>query len=100
MPKIFVICQHVDDEGNYIGFALAQDGTGLVQHLSSNKLWLRHDMGLISKMYKDVYDAHYPNGYELVDYLDATDEQLQEDQEFFDAYAANNQLEQELEDNA
>jgi hypothetical protein len=68
-PKIFIVAQPLEN-GEYLGQALAEDGTGLASHLCSKKLWVRHDMGINSRWKHEFYDAHYPNGYELVDLTD------------------------------
>ena len=47
------------------GYALAEDGTGLASHISSNEDWAKHDMGLTSDLKKEIYEGHYPDGYEL-----------------------------------
>lgn len=48
------------------GLALAEDGTGLCAHISSDPKWAQHDMGLTSTWHHDAYKAHYPDGFELV----------------------------------
>ena len=49
------------------GMALAEDGTYLAGHISSNEGWFRHDMGLTSDWKHEVYNEYCPNGYELVE---------------------------------
>lgn len=51
---------------DYLAYAMAEDGTGLCSHLSSTVGWAKHDVGLTSNWKHDLYDKHYPNGYELV----------------------------------
>lgn len=67
-PKIYLLCEPYDwgEHHDVIGMALAQDGTGLCSHLSSNIERSKHDMGLTSNWHHDSYDKHYPDGYELV----------------------------------
>ncbi len=48
-----------------IGYAISEDGSGLVSHLSSDEWSSKHDMGFTSDWHHDVYDAKYPDGYEL-----------------------------------
>lgn len=89
-PNIYIICERASDEDNsHIGFALAEDGTGLVQHWSLHKLWLRYEMGITSKRYHKDYEQHYPQGYMLVDLLEATDEELAADAGFMKALTIN-----------
>jgi hypothetical protein len=65
-PKIYVFCEPGGFEpGDVIGHALAEDGTGLCSHLSSNPSFSRHDMGITSDWKHDIYKDHYPDGYEL-----------------------------------
>ena len=51
--------------GDVIGFALAEDGTGLGEHLSSSVEFAKHDMGLTSDWKHEIYEAHAPHGYTL-----------------------------------
>ncbi len=48
-------------------------------------------MGLMGTQHyrRKTYAAHYPDGYELVDLLDATDEELENNAEFQAALAIN-----------
>lgn len=87
LPSIFVIKQHTPN--GVAGFALAEDGTGLVMKVESSDIYLRNAMGILSRQCHDVYDEHYPNGYILVDYLDASDEDLVANDAFAHAYAIN-----------
>ena len=84
MNKIYVFPQwsdgDVDDTDNpadhtrgvetyngYVhGVAVAEDGTLLAGHLSSSIGWFASDMGLTSRRKHDLYEAHYPDGYELI----------------------------------
>jgi hypothetical protein len=67
MNKIFLWCIPCPTWGEdaVLGYALAEDGTGLSSHLSSNIDFSKHDMGLTSDWKHDVYKEHYPDGYEL-----------------------------------
>lgn len=51
--------------GDVLGGALAEDGRGLCQHLSSNINFAKHDMGLTSDWKHDIYATACPEGYEL-----------------------------------
>lgn len=37
----------------------------IAQHCSSGMTWCKHDMGITSDWKHDIYDAMYPDGYEL-----------------------------------
>jgi hypothetical protein len=65
-PKIFLYCYKIGNGGDVIGCALAEDGSGLASHLSSNEAWAQHDMGLTSNWKHEFYQAHYPDGFEVV----------------------------------
>lgn len=67
-PKIYLWCVSAEGWGpaDVIGYALAEDGTGLASHLSSCLSWAKHDMGLTSDWKHDGYRKHYPDGFELV----------------------------------
>ena len=51
--------------GDVIGYALAEDGICIAQHLSSNSDFSKHDMGLHSDWKHKNYNEHYPDGWEL-----------------------------------
>ena len=63
--KIFITGVELQPDW-WSGIALAEDGTALVGHVSSSKEWVKHDMGLNSTWKHDIYNHHYPDGYELV----------------------------------
>jgi hypothetical protein len=68
MNKIYILSS---GEGKFIsGFAIAEDGECIASHCSSHRSWTRHDMGINSDWKHDQYKKKYPNGYELVDYID------------------------------
>lgn len=52
--------------GDVMGYALAEDGTGIASHLSSSVGFAKHDMGLSSDWKHEHYREHAPDGYELV----------------------------------
>lgn len=87
MPKIFIYC--LDDEFGKVAYAVAEDGTGLAAHLSSNRLYVRHDMGINSRWKHDYYSAHYPEGYTLVDYIDVEPDQLKDHPDLMEAIKLN-----------
>lgn len=72
--KIFILAEQIGNEWH--GFALAEDGTGLTGHISSSVRWLRSDMGIESQNKHDIYAGHYPDGYVLVDLIEATSDEL------------------------
>ena len=62
--KIYAYCTPWG--GDVLGYAIAEDGTGLTSHLSSNPTWSQHDLGVTSDWHHDGYRKHYPDGYEVV----------------------------------
>ncbi|MGB8520825.1 MAG: hypothetical protein WCD38_11750 [Candidatus Tumulicola sp.] len=66
-PKIF-ICGAPGGlrKGDYIGNALAEDGTPLGEPLCSSLDFVMRDMGVTSDWKHDGYKKHYPDGYCLV----------------------------------
>ncbi len=90
MPnRIFIF--HSDKDNIHEAMALAADGTGLASETRDNKIWLREAMGLTlrSKSIHKLYKQHYPSGYELIDLLDASDEDLMRWPGFMDALGRN-----------
>lgn len=51
--------------GWYSVMALSEDGYYLAGHISSNKGWAKHDIGLTSNWKHDHYDEAYSDGWEL-----------------------------------
>ncbi len=62
--KILLYTYTPEGSRGVIGVALAEDGTGLAQHLSTSTNWARHD--LTQPEHLTTYAAHYPTGYELI----------------------------------
>lgn len=62
--KILLYTYTPADCRGVIGVALAEDGAGLAQHLSTSPNWARYD--LTQPAHQATYAAHYPAGYELV----------------------------------
>lgn len=77
LPKIYIYCVHNAGlhDTDVVGYALAEDGSALKQHMSSSLDLLRRDMGIGAPFFEpDAYKDHYPHGYELIDltHLDET----------------------------
>lgn len=76
-PKIFIFING-GFAGCLVGEALAEDGTFLGSHASSNPAFVEFDMGLrgptwsASEAKLNAYAAHYPDGYELVNLAHAS----------------------------
>lgn len=64
MNKIYAF-QNVVGGGEGPGVAIAEDGTCLAQHWSSNAYWAAHDLGATSKWKHEIYIVHYPDGFEV-----------------------------------
>lgn len=90
MPKIFIYC--VEDDFGMVAYAVAEDGTGLAAHLCSNRLYVKHDMGINSQWKHDKYQAYYPGGYELVDYSNLEPDQLREHSDLWQAINLNRSI--------
>jgi hypothetical protein len=69
-PKIFVFVNSGRGTDWQVGSALAEDGHFLAGHVSSHREWFRHDMGLTGEWKHDLYRAHYPDGFQLVEVPD------------------------------
>jgi len=93
-PSIFVYslpCPWIGPE-DVLSYAMAEDGTVVAQHCSSSRGWARRDMGLLigCEWQHDHYNAHYPNGYKLVDLTSCeTGEELDSHEGFAAAFALN-----------
>lgn len=66
MPKIYVFVNGRFANGDVISQAIAEDGTPLGSHLSSNESFAKHDMGITSTWKHEHYAAHYPDGFDVV----------------------------------
>lgn len=72
-PKIFLVAE---GSSPWVGgYALAEDGTWLTSHVSSSRAFARADLQASAKL--ALYAAHYPRGYEIVDYTKDTGDELQ-----------------------
>lgn len=73
-----IYCYAVD-VGRHWGlsvYALGDDGASLSQHLSSDKTWAQHDIGMTSNWKHDEYNNHFgENQWELewIEYEDLDD---------------------------
>jgi hypothetical protein len=88
MHKIFVTAFPLDD-GKYMGFALAEDGDGLASQICLNKVWVRHAMGVNSRWFRQKYREKYPDGYHVIDLVDASDKQLNKNKDYMAALELN-----------
>ena len=83
--KIFIYLTR-DEPGYECAVALAEDGVMITGHISSSVYWSERDMGL-DKTYPaeakhSAYQRHFPNGYELVNLLHATEDELRSNPAF------------------
>lgn len=65
-PKIFCWVNSGEGTDWQTVLALAEDGTHLASHVSSSEDWAKHDIGISTDRKHERYQAHYPDGYELV----------------------------------
>ncbi|HMN10976.1 MAG TPA: hypothetical protein PKD55_01475 [Bellilinea sp.] len=70
--KIYLACLPSGCQTDVIGYALCEDGHILAQHLSSNEMWSKHDMGYTSRLKHDIYIKHTHNNYQL-EWVEDTD---------------------------
>lgn len=70
-PTIFVFCNSCSNMWHYV-VALAEDGAGLAGHICSAHEFIAHDMGFMGNWKHDVYDKHYPDGWQL-EYVEQED---------------------------
>lgn len=73
-------------DGDLVCVALAEDGTTLASHVSSNAGFARRDMGVDSIRKHDRYQKHYPEGYEVVDLIELSEEELDKHEDFLAVY--------------
>lgn len=76
LPRIFIYLIRDDALGGLLGFAIAEDGTGLVAERLDAEIFARTTMGihrgLQSHAARKSYNDHYPQGYVLIDLVDKT----------------------------
>lgn len=66
VPKIFVFCNSCEPKW-HSAQALTEDGFFVAQHVCSDHGFILHDMGAHpSGCKRNIYDTHYPEGYEVV----------------------------------
>lgn len=59
--KIFLAAVAEWGDGDLTGIAIAEDGTVLGNHISSNEAWLEHDL----RAKTEAFERHARAGYEL-----------------------------------
>jgi hypothetical protein len=64
MKKVYAF-QNFVGGGEGPGIGIAEDGTVLAEHWSSNPYWAEHDLGARSNWKHELYAAHYPEGFEV-----------------------------------
>lgn len=69
--KVYVFCNTMDcekDTGDWHSMvAIAEDGVCLAGHICSHHGYAAYDMGIVENGRKrDLYAAHYPDGFEVV----------------------------------
>lgn len=89
MAKIYLTCFNagIFSKNDVLGYALCEDGCGLVSHSSSSEGWSKHDMGYESDWHHDTYQKHCPDGFELI-WIDDADH----DERWLKAMELNQQL--------
>ena len=63
-PKIYAFSACGGGDGSAV--ALAEDGTCVGAHWCSNEGWIPHDLGVTSDWHHEDYEAHYPQGFEVI----------------------------------
>lgn len=91
--KIYLTCYDCGQR-NYIGYALAEDGTALASHMSSSPEFSKHDLGLTSGWKHDIYQKYCPDGY-VLEWVDNPNEH----EGWLSALALNQAIEDEEEQN-
>lgn len=85
LPRIFVYLTS-DEPGFQCAVALAEDGTAIASHISSSIAWSEKDMGLDALYPASAkhasYAQHYPNGYQLINLLKASESDLRSNSAF------------------
>lgn len=66
MKKKIFIFNNGGREGWYSARALCEDGHFIAGHICSYDCFIDHDMGITSNWKHDVYDKHFPEGWDLV----------------------------------
>ena len=62
--KVFAI-EGVGIGGDWLGAAFVDDMGVIASHSCSSAMFVPHDMGITSDWKHDVYDRHFPGGWEL-----------------------------------
>ena len=64
--KIYLACfEGGMKSGDVLGYALAEDGTCIASHLSSNEAFSKHDMGLTGNWKHDTYAKNCPDSFKI-----------------------------------
>jgi hypothetical protein len=66
MNKIYCFINSQMEWGDVVVVAVAEDGECVGSHISSNKYFAMHDIGVDSDWHHEDYKKKYPDGYEIV----------------------------------
>jgi hypothetical protein len=79
-PKVYVFATTVSQllrENEVVAVAVAEDGKVLAEEIIVHRIYVRQAF-IHSRFKLNLYNQHYPDGYELVDLIDLDDDQLGE----------------------
>lgn len=87
MHKIFLWAKEDIDDGKSVvyGYATSDEGEMLMTVHTDNRFWLRSALGITRDSNQRWYKETYPEGYELVNLIDYTDDELDAHTEFMEA---------------
>lgn len=71
-----IYCYKIQVDDGFAVYALAEDGRGLIYCYMRSGLYARHQLGINSTKSHKVYMTYYPNGYDLIDLIDLSSEEL------------------------
>ena len=86
MANIYIYV--IEDENKLVAQALAEDGSCLLQHFITNRIYARHEMGVTGRKRHGLYQKHDPE-YRLVDLTACSPEELYQHPDFLDALNRN-----------
>lgn len=87
MTKIFLYVVDANETAQTMAYALAEDGSSIMVVEVEHRIYA-HQI-LTSYLSHRIYDEYYPEGYQLVDLTELSDEDLDNHKKFLEAFKKN-----------
>ena len=87
--KLYAYVTKDEDNNQWIGYVLAEDGQPLIEAKLGNPIYARHELGITSRQHRQTYIDYAGEGYDMVDLTQLQPSQLFTHQDFVAALNKN-----------